>query len=181
MFAVVGDSYVRRLGEFVSTYGSPNLDLNAEVRYFGRGGTSLLGAKSFIPELDAALRLPLQALFINVGSNDIGHRSPDDIATALVSAASYELTSDDTLHVIIGQVHYRSVSSYPRFARDCATVNRLVRIAVAERNDPRLSFAIIRGLKRPPPTYFRDGIHYSSPGQRLFRRGVRAAFRRTLP
>ena len=175
--ALVGDSYVRRLGEFAIRRATPDLGLiHDDVRFFGIGGSSLFGRKRVQPSLDAALALPnLSVLFLAVGSNDVGRASSERIVTALLSLAEYAFCAHPDVIVIIGQLHFRASQPSESFNNTVAFLNKRLRHTILGLGNPRLHYASSRGLYKPPASLYSDGTHFTDAGERLLLRGVRGA------
>jgi hypothetical protein len=162
--------------------GAAHLNLGAEVRFFGQGGASIYGYKPVIPLLDAALALPnLQVLYLNIGSNDIENIERSRLASALLSLSRYALVANDSLIVIIGQLHYRAGPSRAHFNSEVRQINFWLQRTILGIGDSRLHFAKIRGLNKSPEKFFCDGVHFTRQGQQLLARGVRSAITRALP
>jgi hypothetical protein len=184
--AVVGDSYVRRLGEYLDRQGIHNLRLPAQCsasRFYGLGGAKLFTAnrdKCVLSLLDSALdNQDLRVLFLHVGSNDLSSPSADPIriASGIISLAQYAMHANEHLRVVVSQLFARCPNAVDGgFAdRKAAVHTELIR-RVREINSRRLSFAPLRGLCRMAPEDFhRDGVHLSTVENRKFYRGVRGA------
>ena len=182
MIAIVGDSYIRRLDFHLRASGAAPLNLATKVRFFGQGGASVFGCKPVIPLLDAALARPdLQVLYLNIGSNDIENIDRSRLVRALLSLSRYALVANDSLLVIIGQLHYRAGPSRAHFNSEVRQTNYWLQQTILSIGDSRLHFAKIRGLNKPPDKLFCDGVHFTRQGQQLLARGVRSAIARALP
>ena len=177
--ALVGDSYIRRLGEY-ALLSQQVFDLTGyDVRFLGQGGSSIFGRKNIQPRVDQALALPsISILLLNIGSNDVQHIPEDRLVTGLISLARYCLSAVDGLVVVLCQLHFRSDPPCSDFNDKVASINRLLLEGVQSGKEPRLHFARLRGLYRPPAAAYCDGVHYASTGLQLMLRGVRAALHR---
>ena len=185
--AIVGDSYVYRLGNYLRAAHVDALDIHEcfhTARYFGLRGGSVFGRDHVQPLIDRALAVPdLRVLYMHVGSNDLCSFSVDPLrlARGIVSLARYALCAREDLVVIVGQILTRSHHSDAFSARRVHVTNsELIRLVHCE-NSQRLSAAMLDGLCQPSPLIFcDDGVHLSHLGQRKFYRGIRGAVLRAL-
>jgi lysophospholipase L1-like esterase len=178
---IVGYSYVWRLRDFVAKKPQPDADL-AHVRFEGEGGARLFGPahKRIIPILDRALSLgPYQLVYLNVGSNDAGKEPVERIVQGLISLAGYIRASFPGTRVAIGQLHFRLHRF--RYNADVRAINAALEVRISALPDPAVSFVHVRGLCKPPPSYYCDGVHYNHKGEQCLLRAVRKVVRDARP
>ena len=175
--AIVGDSYVRRLEEYLIDHRLTNLRIDGgRATCVGQGGAAVRGRKPIIRLINRVLRIPnLHIVYINVGSNDLCDRaqSPEGLARDLQRLANFILASSEAVQVIIGQIH-------PRLNMPDRDYNRRVEhtnacLAYNLRHSSRIHFAALRGLRQPEPDSYCDGIHFNAKGNRKLFRGIRGA------
>lgn len=173
MCLVVGDSYVWRLRDFVASKSDAEQLLF--IRFFGEGGASLFGSrKRFIPILDHALASgSFDFIYFNVGSNDVGNVPAVKIATALLALAHYVRASYPSIVIAVGQLHFRHRQCM--FNGAVRIINDLLHREIAALGDPRVTFVRVRGLYKPPPSFYCDGIHFNHKGQQCLLRAIRKA------
>lgn len=175
--ALVGDSYIRRLRDFLCDT-SQDLDFpTTRIRFLCEGGSSLFGKKPIQPLLDQALASDLSLLLLNVGSNDVGSSPSEKIITALLSLARYSLCASRQCIVIVCQLHHRSrpPPHFSEFNDTISAINASLQDTIRSQAHPRIRFARLRGLFKPSASYYCDGVHYADVGSQLFLRGVRSA------
>lgn len=175
--AFVGDSYIRRLGEYMRAQRCEDLHMEGEVVIpFGLGGASIRGRTRIQPLLDAAIALPnVRVIYLHIGSNDLidRRRAPEEVARDIVRLASYALASSETVRVIIGQIHDRLTAPDRDYPARVWRTNSALMAFVADVD--RCSYAFIKGLCRPSPAVYCDGIHFNNRGNYKLMRGIRGA------
>lgn len=114
--AILGHSFVRRLGEFSvgrhlrgrdrGAHARLHLNLRiscAKVEYFGFGGAKLRG---FPMTVDRYLGLRrFDVIFLQMGSNDLcdPQSTPEQVATHIASLVQYLLFGDTVRRVVVGE------------------------------------------------------------------------------
>ena len=194
--AVLGHSFVRRLGEFVEGKHLPlpcrarhrtrfsNLRIAGErVAFFGRGGACVVGRRSILAFLHGWLGgLNLKSVYVDLGSNDLcdPSSSPESVAQNLVALANFLHVGYEIPIVIIGQISQRIREPYPGYNRKVAATNAaLCRRAAASAEG--VVFTTLRGLREPHASRFlSDGVHYNPAGNDKYSQGIRGAFLRFL-
>ena len=194
--AVIGHSFVRRLGEFVegrhlSRQRRPahrakfsNLRIPGErVTFFGLGGACVAGRRGIVPALHGWLDgLNLKAIYVDLGSNDLcdAAADPESVANNLISLANFLHFGYEIPCVIIGQITQRIMEPYEGYNRKVAAANAAIRRRVSE-SAQGIFFTTLRGLREPLASRFLpDGVHYNSSGNDKYAQGVRGAFLRCL-
>ena len=174
---IVGDSYVRRLGDYLRWNGTPNFNLRDErVVFIGVGGASVRGRKRVIHQINEALGIrDVSLVYIHIGSNDLADRSysPDDLAQDIRRLAAFVRCSSSQVQVIVGQIHRRLSLPDADYNRRVDHANNCLRFHLREM--ARISFLKIPGLIHPLPFIYSDGIHFNNEGNRRFYRGIRGA------
>lgn len=195
--AVVGHSFVRRLGEFVDgrhlpeprrpSHASRFSDLRLEgerVAFFGQGGAKLTGKKTIFGNLQAWLGTSrLKVVYFEMGSNNLcdPNVSAEEVARHLLSAANFLHAGYDVGTVVVGQVTIRKKEPYCGYNAKVRATNVCLRQLIEGQGDASIQFARLRGLIEPAsPMFHRDGIHLSPSGNARYAQGVRGAFIRAL-
>jgi lysophospholipase L1-like esterase len=180
--AIVGDSYVRRFGEFLVRHSINSLHIQGQrAACFGLGGASLRGEKRITPLLTRAILQPgLQCVILLIGSNDLcrSNTSPSTISHDIECLVRYCLSVNETLRVAVCQIPPRQRPPDALFADRVAAVNDSLR----QRLDPleRAEFTRIKGFSQPAPELYCDGVHFAVPGNIKLLRGIRGAVLRAL-
>ena len=180
--AIVGDSYVRRFGEFLVRNSINSLHIQGQrAACFGLGGASLRGEKRITPLLTRAILQPgLQCVILLIGSNDLcrSNTSPSTISHDIECLVRYCLSVHETLRVAVCQIPPRQRPPDALFADRVAAVNDSLR----QRLDPleRAEFTRIKGFSQPAPELYCDGVHFAVPGNIKLLRGIRGAVLRAL-
>ena len=196
--AVIGHSFVRRLGEFVEGRHLPlsqrsahqskyvNLRLSGEtVAFFGLGGAKLSGSKSIFSYLsDWIGPLRFKAVYFEMGSNDLCDPiiSAETVARYILSAANFLVVGYEVKTVIVGQVTIRRCEPYPGYNKKVKATNACLKYLINQRGDNSIMYASLRGLIKPEleKMFHSDGIHLSHMGNTRLTQGVRGAFIRAL-
>lgn len=177
---VLGDSYIRRLGDFVSdlnngfvNFGFDGTELQVHCYGVG-GGTIYTGVKSIQRHLNVVHDYQPHYIFIHIGGNDISDGSdPKTTAHDVVTFSRMLLTSYSPQHVLLGQ-------GLPRF-HDDGSFNHKIRIfnEELERSLPPSDAIKLwkhRGFfKAPEALYHHDKIHLNPHGMWKFARSIRSA------
>lgn len=179
--AVVGDSYVRRLGDYTQLLGRKNLnlpDICSSCTFFGRGGASLYGRKPVREILKIALQIGPRGLYLNIGSNDLCNKGidPATLARDIIHLAEEAMQSCEDMFIIIGQISKRAAPPDELYNDRVTRCNTELIKLVKQVRCRRLTFGVIRGLCQPKQEDFEDGIHYSKTGSIKFYKGIRGAF-----
>jgi len=176
---LVGHSYVRRLGEYMTS--SPelaNLGLrDADVKCVAVGGATLgPHHKPISNHLQAVKDLDPFAIFVHMGENDLGHMSDGQIKFELKSLVEKLSSLCHSRVVIVGQL-----VPWPR-SRDSQRVNHL-NGALCEQFAPGTTvfWNHESSLSRSCPELFLpDGVHLNDAGMHRYWRSVRTVVGRVL-
>ena len=195
--AVVGHSFVRRLGEFTlglhlhladrpahhERYNNLRLD-SEHVIYFGIGGAKLSGGKPFFKPLhDKLHQFHFKAIYLDLGSNDLcdPNSCPEKVASHIISAANFIISSYSVNTIIVGQIIFRVNEPYPGYNLKVTDTNEWLRDKIARSPGQKIQFARLRGLLEPQSDIFLpDGVHLNAQGNKIYAQGVRGAFIRAL-
>ena len=107
--AIIGHSYVRKLGEFVEKHKSyANLRLNKRfvVEFYGRGGATASGRKRFFQSIaDYRMASGIDVVFIHLGENDFRYGvDPLEVAEQLFQSARNFVEHHHVKKVVISEL-----------------------------------------------------------------------------
>lgn len=179
MSLVVGDSYVWRLRDFVAAKRDADL---AHVQFAGEGGARLFGPlnKRVVPILDRTLALAAyDVVYLNVGSNDVDKVAVDKIVDGLLALAGFIRASYPQTRVAVGQLHFRLHRCM--FNASVRVINDKLKSRIKAMQDPSVLYVHVRGLCKPPPSFYCDGVHYNHKGQQCLLRAVHKTVRDARP
>jgi len=193
--AVVGDSYVWRLEQYLKHCDLYNMNLPPnQFVYLGQGGASVWGRKPVVKLVDQAVGIrTLKLIYLNIGSNDLcdtsrgpfapryipGVGTSGHLAWSIYCLAKYALWASSAQTIIIGQIHPRLKEPYP-----------LYNIWVQETNDKLhclcthglfpIQYNYIQGLQKVNPDNYVDMVHFTPAGNYKMYKGLRGAAIRAL-
>jgi hypothetical protein len=74
-------------------------------------------------------------------------------------------------------LHHRSryPRHFPEFNESITSINAALQDTIRSLAHPRIRFARLRGLYKPPASFYSDGVHYTDVGSQLLLRGFRSA------
>lgn len=178
--AIVGHSFVRRMGEFVADQHLYNLRIRStNVEFFGVGGARI---RPFIPICERWIaRRRFDVIFIQLGSNDLCDpaSNPEQVATHIISLANYLIFGDTARRVVVGNIHFRVIQPYPGHNAKVHSTNNLLRRKISHLS--QVDYAHLRGFSHPLPDYYlSDGVHLSTAGNHRYFKGMRGAILRAL-
>lgn len=170
---ILGSSHIRRLHEYISSFGITNCGLNVrlfDVTLYGMGGMRLFSptASRRVAHHISCIHVHTPDLLIlTVGSNDIMSQHPNRIAHALMGMAGYAIAAG-VRHVSISLILFRGTST---FNARVMSANLAIMRCVRRMNNPRIRFWRHRGMVWPRPELLSlDGVHLNARGNyRLYR------------
>ena len=189
---IVGDSYVHRLEAYAWSIGCPNMNFESgwSVRYLGVGGARVHSPnpqRRVIRQINTAIQEPnLRWVYLNIGSNDLCNPQtvPETLAQHIFSLAVFITHANPWVKVTIGQIHKRLVTPFQVYNNHVDATNQALRhlciMGDGSLINPRIDWAFVRGLCRPGPADYSDGIHFSEGGNYKFFKGVRGSAVRLL-
>ena len=167
-FLVLGDSHVRRLGEYVGqSEWFPGG--NHSVEFLGIGGATTSTLPQSVTMRDMS---GYDGIFLILGSNDLSDSAPGRVALAILSLAR-AIRMHLGIRVMVGHILTRvGLDGYNAKVSEC---NRILADLM------KANFWKTRGLATPQPhLYRRDGVHLNHHGNERLYRGVRGALMRLL-
>lgn len=181
--AIVGDSYVGRLYDFMALRSRQHFKISGEiVQFLGLSGGVIRGRKPVLPLLTRAIQTPsMHSIVLLVGGNDACDAAipPLEIARDLMCLVRYVLSRDDTIKVIVCQLTERRHKPDPGYISRIRAINGHLKRQLAD--VPRSFYVRFKGLRRPAEDNFvPDGVHLNDKGHLKLYRGIRGALLRAL-
>ena len=179
---VVGHSFVRRLEEFlVDKYGPyHNFGLSYDsvhVHSIYKGGMTAESAR--YEYLHRIVDLKPDIVYLELGSNDICRRRPEQVGSALLDL-TYDLQNLGVKYVVVGQTIFREgrgiPAGKPDYNRDVAILNNYTCAVLDPASSDDTKYWKHRGLwESKLRTLGRDGVHPNNLGLQRLYRSVRGA------
>lgn len=159
---LLGDSFIRRLGEKIEDQKLGNVDVT--VMWYG--GSRTYHLSEYLPHIGD---LRPDIVFLHVGGNDLdGPSTPEDVATRL-SALVEKLLSRGVGRVLVGGITHRSKTRHvtvEEFKKKVIRMNQLLR---------RFSGHLVSLSELRPRHLQPDGVHLNSTGTTKYLHIVRRA------
>lgn len=163
VIAVIGHSYIRRLGRFIGDNPEyANLRLNENefsVLIRGQGGLTVRGlaaSKSL-----CSFSRPPDICFLQIGGNDVLSYAPDKIARDIISLTNFLIDGVGVKHMVIGQLIRRDPrKSPPGYNEAVVEVNKILDSVTTSL--PNVTFWKHRGFWANLRYLGPDGVHLAT-------------------
>ena len=166
---IIGHSYIRRLGEYISENDRyANLQLEASkyfVDFQSRGGLTFQRLAQ-CAEFVNFPKPPPTVCFIQMGGNDLCRRQPDKVLMDILSYAHFLRDGVGIKRVIVGQLLRRQPwATRPGYNEDVVIINSKLRVQTATLKD--IFFWQHRGFWTDLSYLGRDGVHIDGKSRHM--------------
>ncbi|XP_069384489.1 uncharacterized protein [Paralichthys olivaceus] len=177
---IIGSSYIHRGEKAARESFGKNLGLNANVKWFGKGGMRWSGVcPRFYSEL--SWQSPPDVLVIHSGGNDLGLVPARKLAAAITWDLMQLHKEFPAMTIIYSCINERQAWRYGKpchINHDRRTVNTLIREAADKFGGKVVHHPLLRFFNNN--LYLPDRVHFTQEGNRLFLSDIRGVLKKIL-